>query len=645
MTAAAKHSLELDGLAWNDNGQSVMSGCVLELFQSLDRAFLSLAAAWGATEYRFPTFVSARQLHRLDYFRSFPHLATFPVCLDDEDANLGDFVDGPVIDDHGHLKLTRQRPIEDVLTPAACYHLYIHLQDTESSGCRYLTTRNTCFRREEYYRPLERQWSFSMREIVAIGTLDEVGNFLQSTQAMVNRLLADHRPPRGVGGRQRPVLPPIAERQVRGPAGEPDQAGGCLRWSPGHRVREPAPGPFRENLRYPPIGRLRLHRLRGLRSGTLGIRRRQSVRPRSGRLAGPRRRFRRDLRVGQFMNTVLVTGGDGYLGRQVAERYLAGSDADVIVAVRATEPRDLAAKSAGLADLGRRVTVIPGDVTGVDPFATVDTRSITSVVHSAAVTRFNVAEDDARRVNLDGTAKVLAFASRCPNLERISILSTLYSTGLTSGPVAEVASAGVGEFANFYEWSKHECERLVLDRFDSLPWQLLRVATVISHDQSGIVRQFNAFHNTLKLYFYGMLSLLPGSPTTPLYFIDGQFAADAIFSVATSKDGGVFHISHPLRLGPDATGVDRSGVRPLRARRELSSPPGTATGVRRPRRLRHLLRRRGCLCQLGGHSGGRQRHPVRPPAVRAQGDQYRSSERGARECDAASRHRPGQDHL
>jgi seryl-tRNA synthetase len=190
MTAPTTISPELDGLAWHDNGQSVMSGPVLGLFESLDQAFLSLAAAWNASEYRFPTFVSARQLHRLDYFRSFPHLATFPVCLDAEDANLGDFVDGPVLDDHGHVHLTRPRPIEDVLTPAACYHLYIHLQNTESSGCRYLTTRNTCFRREEYYRPLERQWSFSMREIVAIGTLEEVRDFLHVTHGMVNELLA-----------------------------------------------------------------------------------------------------------------------------------------------------------------------------------------------------------------------------------------------------------------------------------------------------------------------------------------------------------------------------------------------------------------------------------------------------------------------
>jgi nucleoside-diphosphate-sugar epimerase len=250
------------------------------------------------------------------------------------------------------------------------------------------------------------------------------------------------------------------------------------------------------------------------------------------------------------MSSVLITGGDGYLGRQVVERYLAGSDADVILAVRASGPEELAAKSAALADLGKRVSVIPGDLADPRPFAGVDTGSITSVVHSAAITRFNVTEEDARRVNLEGTLKVLDFAARCPQLERISILSTLYATGLASGPISEVATNGAGEFANFYEWSKHECERVVLEQYGGLPWQMLRVATVISHDQSGTVRQFNAFHNTLKLYFYGMLSLLPGSPTTPLYFVDGQFAADAVFSLATSGEGGVFHISHPYESAP-----------------------------------------------------------------------------------------------
>ena len=43
---------------------------------------------------------------------------------------------------------------------------------------RYITTRATCFRNEDSYTPLERQWNFSMREIVCLGTAAEVEAFL-----------------------------------------------------------------------------------------------------------------------------------------------------------------------------------------------------------------------------------------------------------------------------------------------------------------------------------------------------------------------------------------------------------------------------------------------------------------------------------
>ncbi len=178
------------GLGWMENGQSVLSGPVLHLFDALDRAFLRMAGVWDATEYRFPTLIAARELHRIDYFRSFPHMATFAVCLDPDDDNVGAFVDGPVLDPADGLALTKARPITEVLTPAACYHLYIHLQGSRLDAPRYLTTRNTCFRKEEWFAPLQRQWSFSMREIVAMGTRDEVQQFLDRTRALVDRLFS-----------------------------------------------------------------------------------------------------------------------------------------------------------------------------------------------------------------------------------------------------------------------------------------------------------------------------------------------------------------------------------------------------------------------------------------------------------------------
>lgn len=182
MTADA---VSLSGLAWHENGQSSLSGSLLGLEGALDRLFLSWAGAWSADEYRFPPFIAARELARLDYFHSFPHLVTFPTVLDADEENLGRFAAGDALADDGSVRLTATLPIRDVLTPAACYHFYAHFRGQAFDAPRYLTTRNACFRREASYAPLRRQWSFSMREIVCIGSAAEVETFLETTRERV----------------------------------------------------------------------------------------------------------------------------------------------------------------------------------------------------------------------------------------------------------------------------------------------------------------------------------------------------------------------------------------------------------------------------------------------------------------------------
>lgn len=179
----------IPGYRWHENGQLAFSGALLRLYQRLDALFLHWAAERAAAEYRFPTFIRARELDRLDYFRSFPHLVTFPVALDPAKENLSLFTRGAPLDDHGNVLLTAHAPVGDVLTPAACYHFYIHFQGEALSEARYVTTRATCFRREEYYAPLQRQWNFSMREIVCLGTADEVKAFLAGARATVEGFL------------------------------------------------------------------------------------------------------------------------------------------------------------------------------------------------------------------------------------------------------------------------------------------------------------------------------------------------------------------------------------------------------------------------------------------------------------------------
>ena len=168
----------LPGYRWYDNGQSALGGSLLEAYRRIDTMLVRWAAECQAEDFFFPTFISARELGKLDYFRSFPHLLTFPASLEPAQNNLNRFTESNPLDAEGCVHVTALEPIRDVLTPAACYHFYISLQGQALSSPRYLTTRASCFRRETHYRPLERQWNFSMREIVCIGTAPEVKGFL-----------------------------------------------------------------------------------------------------------------------------------------------------------------------------------------------------------------------------------------------------------------------------------------------------------------------------------------------------------------------------------------------------------------------------------------------------------------------------------
>ncbi|MBW8886557.1 MAG: hypothetical protein JF616_02265 [Fibrobacteres bacterium] len=170
---------KLPGLRWHPSGQTSLSGAPLRLFRRLDALFQAWAAECGAEAHRFPAFIAARDLARLDYFRSFPHLVTFPVTLDPDPSNLSAFAQGEPFRNDGSIRLAAAAPVREALTPAACYHFYALLQGSSLDAPLYLTTRAACFRRETHYLPLRRQWNFSMREIVCLGTADEVKDFLQ----------------------------------------------------------------------------------------------------------------------------------------------------------------------------------------------------------------------------------------------------------------------------------------------------------------------------------------------------------------------------------------------------------------------------------------------------------------------------------
>lgn len=179
------------GLRWDESGHSTLSGPLLGLAASCDDAFRSIASGWEAEPEEHPALLAADDLKPVDYLSSFPHLATFAVCLSPEEDNLREFAAAEPVDASGVVRSARLAPLRALLTPAACYHVYVHHRGEVLSAPRYVTTQNVCFRREAFYEPLRRQWSFRMREIVCIGTRDEVKEFLAATRSAADRLMAE----------------------------------------------------------------------------------------------------------------------------------------------------------------------------------------------------------------------------------------------------------------------------------------------------------------------------------------------------------------------------------------------------------------------------------------------------------------------
>lgn len=165
------------GLAWRASGGATLTGFALELSRRLDRMMSAWAATWEAREYEFPPLLSVAELACTDYLSSFQHLATFPVTLARSETTLTQFAERNR-GQRDQVELGELEPARAILTPAACYHVYHHLRGTDDTSARYATTRGTCFRREAEYTLLERQYSFSMREIVCIGSADDVKTFL-----------------------------------------------------------------------------------------------------------------------------------------------------------------------------------------------------------------------------------------------------------------------------------------------------------------------------------------------------------------------------------------------------------------------------------------------------------------------------------
>ncbi|NPV09300.1 MAG: AMP-binding protein [Anaerolineae bacterium] len=267
-------------------------------------------------------------------------------------------------------------------------------------------------------------------------------------------------------------------------------------------------------------------------------------------------------------DTLLLTGATGFLGTQVARWLVGNTDCRLIALVRADDregaERHLARSWWDWPELagaiGDRVEVLRGDLTldrlGLDGETyRYLVRRLTCVVHAAAGLRFDASEAELRRVNVEGTARLLELAQAAHadhGLTRFAHLSTAYVAGRREGDVAE---ADLGEGAGFhgaYERTKYEAERLV--RGAGLPTSVFRPGFVVGDSHTGEIKTFNTLYYPLRLYLNGRLPVLPCRPDLRLNLVPVDYVAEAVgrLTLDPRAEGLTFHLTAPTESLPTA---------------------------------------------------------------------------------------------
>ncbi len=233
---------------------------------------------------------------------------------------------------------------------------------------------------------------------------------------------------------------------------------------------------------------------------------------------------------------ILVTGATGFLGVQLVRELLEAQPharLALLIRDRADQSGQQRAESIVPPAERARVDVYSGDVG--HPNCGLDTAvyqrlcaETTRVIHSAATVRFDHSLEEARRINVEGTRRVLDFAAGMSRLRSLAYVGTAYVAGERSDLVRE-NELNVGQgYRNTYEQTKAEAEALVRSRLSSLPGVILRPSIIVGDSRTGVTSSFKMMYWPLKIYARRLWRTVPGFPDAVLDVVPVDYVAASV---------------------------------------------------------------------------------------------------------------------
>lgn len=227
----------------------------------------------------------------------------------------------------------------------------------------------------------------------------------------------------------------------------------------------------------------------------------------------------------------LVAGATGFIGRWLTAELL-GRGRPVAVTVRRAGARGGELRTwlreHGVDD--RRLTIVDADITRPGLAMTAADRerleSVRDVYNAAALFRFGLGRDEARRANVDGAVNVVRWAAGRPRLRRLVHVSgyRVAAGAALPYPVPEDESAALYRRYGAYEASKREGDAAVraVAAHEGVPVTAVHPATVIGHSATGESGQYIGLADMVEKLRAGRLPALAGTRRTfvPVVTVD-----------------------------------------------------------------------------------------------------------------------------
>ncbi|NDY94513.1 SDR family oxidoreductase [Wenzhouxiangella limi] len=253
--------------------------------------------------------------------------------------------------------------------------------------------------------------------------------------------------------------------------------------------------------------------------------------------------------------TYFVTGGTGFIGRNLIDQLLARKGVVHVLVRRGSKKKFNRLVEERWSDHKKRLVAVSGDLTKPAlGLSAADREALTGKVrhffHLAAVYDLKASAEDNQAANIDGTRHAI----QCAEVLQAKCFhhtSSIAAAGLYRGTFREDMFEEASDLNHPYFRTKHDSEGLVR-KHCNIPWRIYRPGIVVGHSETGEIDKIDGPYYFFKL-IQKMRRMLP--PWVPTLGLEGgrvnlvpvDFVARAMDHIAHKPklDGQCFHLTDP----------------------------------------------------------------------------------------------------